>query len=100
VLLTGRRFNGDDATRLGLADVCVPADHVRASAIALAAEIAENAPLAVQAINRTLRAGLADRVRAATAHEADEQARLGTTDDAREGLVAVSERRPGSFTGT
>jgi enoyl-CoA hydratase/carnithine racemase len=100
VLLTGRRFNGDDATRLGLADVCVPADQVRASAIALAAEIAENAPLAVQAINRTLRAGLADRVRAATAHEAAEQARLGTTDDAREGLVAVSERRPGSFTGT
>ena len=62
--------------------------------------MAENAPLAVQAINRTLRAGLADRVRAATAHEAAEQARLGATDDAREGLLAVSERRSGSFTGT
>jgi enoyl-CoA hydratase/carnithine racemase len=99
VLLTGRRLTGEDATRLGLADVCVPADQVRSSAIDLAAEIAENAPLAVRAINRTLRAGLADRMRAATAHEAAEQARLGATDDAREGLLAVSERRPGRFTG-
>jgi enoyl-CoA hydratase/carnithine racemase len=99
VLLTGRRFNGEEATRLGLADLCVPADQVRASALALAAEMAENAPLAVQAMNRTLRAGLADRVRAATAHEAAEQARLGATDDAREGVLAVAERRPGSFAG-
>jgi enoyl-CoA hydratase/carnithine racemase len=99
VLLTGRRFNGRDATELGLADLCVPVEEVRARAIELAAEIAENAPLAVQAMNRTLRAGLADRVRAATAHEAAEQARLATTDDAREGVLAVSERRPGIFTG-
>jgi hypothetical protein len=50
-------------------------------------------------MNRTLRAGLADRVRAATAHEAAEQARLAATDDAREGMIAVAERRPGVFTG-
>ena len=62
--------------------------------------MAENAPLAVQAMNRTLRAGLSDRVRAATVHEAAEQARLGATDDAREGVIAVSERRPGRFTGS
>jgi enoyl-CoA hydratase/carnithine racemase len=98
VLLTGRRFNGEEATEIGLADRCVPAELVRASAIDLAGEIAANAPLAVQAMNRTLRAGLADRVRAATAHEAAEQARLGATDDAREGVRAVAERRPGSFT--
>jgi enoyl-CoA hydratase/carnithine racemase len=99
VLLTGRRFNGEEATRLGLADRCVPAELVRASAIDLAGEIAVNAPMAVEAMNRTLRAGLADRVRAATAHEAAEQARLGTTDDAREGMLAVAERRAGSFNG-
>lgn len=99
VLLTGRRFNGVDATQLGLADRCVAADQVRATAIELAAEIAENAPLAVNAINRTLRAGLGDRLRAATAHEAAEQASLGATDDAAEGVLAVSERRPGAFTG-
>lgn len=100
VLLTGRRFHGDEATRLGLADVCVPQDEVRSTAIALAAEIAEGAPLAIRAINRTLRAGLADRVRQATRLEAGEQARLGATADAAEGIAAVLERRPGRFTGT
>jgi enoyl-CoA hydratase/carnithine racemase len=99
VLFTARRFNGEDATALGLADVCVAQEEVRASAIALADEIAVNAPLAVASINRTLRAGLADRVRAATDHEAAEQARLSATRDAAEGILSVSERRAGAFTG-
>jgi enoyl-CoA hydratase/carnithine racemase len=99
VLLPGRRFTGDDATALGLADVCVPAEEVRSTALALAAEIAEGAPLAITAINRTLRAGLGDRMREATRHEAAEQARLSATSDAREGIAAVLERRPGAFTG-
>jgi enoyl-CoA hydratase/carnithine racemase len=99
VLLTGRRFTGEQAVELGLADICVAQDEVRDTAVALAGEIAENAPMAVTSINRTLRAGLADRMRAATAHEATEQARLSITADAREGMRAVSERRPGNFTG-
>ena len=99
VMLTARRFGGEEATALGLADVCVPADEVRDHGMALAAEIAANAPLALRSINSTLRAGLADRVRAATAHEAAEQAWLSSTDDAREGIRAVAERRPGRFTG-
>lgn len=99
VLLTGRRFNGEEATALGMADLCVAAEAVRDAAVELAAEIAANAPLALESVNRTLRAGLSDRVRTATAHEAAEQARLGATDDAREGIRAVAERRDGDFTG-
>jgi enoyl-CoA hydratase/carnithine racemase len=99
VLLSGRRFNGEEATALGMADVCVPTDEVRSKAIEVAAEIASGAPLAIAAIHRTLRAGLADRIRAATAHEAAEQAKLFGTEDAREGMRAVSERRDGSFAG-
>lgn len=99
VLLTARRFDGVEATRLGLADVCVAADDVRATATDLAAEIAANAPLAVRSINRTLREGLADRVRRATRLEAAEQSRLGATADAAEGIRAVAERRPGRFLG-
>jgi enoyl-CoA hydratase/carnithine racemase len=99
VLLTGRRFPGDEATALGLADLCVPAEEVRASALALAREIAQGAPLALRAINRTLRAGLGDRVRQATRLEAGEQARLGASADAAEGIASVLERRPGQFVG-
>lgn len=99
VLLTGRRFKGDEATELGLADDCVPQDEVRATALALATEIAQAAPLATRSINRTLRAGLADRVRQVTRLEAGEQARLARTADAAEGIASVTERRPGRFTG-
>ncbi|MFZ6003170.1 MAG: enoyl-CoA hydratase/isomerase family protein [Actinomycetota bacterium] len=99
VLLTGRRLHGDEATNLGLADLCVPAPAVRPTALALAAEIAEGAPLAIRAINRTLRAGLGQRVRDVTRLEAGEQARLGSTADAAEGIAAVLERRPGQFVG-
>jgi enoyl-CoA hydratase/carnithine racemase len=100
VLLTARRFDGETATAMGLADRCVPADELRDEAIELAASIAVNAPLALRAINRTLRSGLADRVREATRHEAEQQRQLSSTADAAEGIRSVSERRPGEFTGT
>ncbi|HMC52352.1 MAG TPA: enoyl-CoA hydratase/isomerase family protein [Acidimicrobiales bacterium] len=99
VLLGGRRYNGEEAVELGLADRCVPAAQVREAALELAREIAENAPLAVRAINRTLRRGLADRVREATRREAQEQLRLSASADAAEGVRAVAERRPGNFAG-
>jgi enoyl-CoA hydratase/carnithine racemase len=99
VLLTGRRFKGDEATELGMADMCVPAERVRDAAFELANEIATGAPLAIRSITRTLRDGLADRVRAATKHEAAEQARLFATQDAREGMKSVAERRAGNFSG-
>lgn len=99
VLLSGRRFNGEEAVRLGLADECVPAEQLRDRAMEIAAEIAAGAPLAIRSINRTLRNGLGDRVRAATKHEAEEQARLFQTEDAREGVRSVNERREGNFVG-
>lgn len=99
VLLTGRRFNGNEATELGLADRCVPEDTLRDAAFELAAEIATGAPLAIRSINQTLRAGLAERVRAATAREASEQGRLFATEDFAEGSRAVTERRDGRFVG-
>lgn len=99
VLLSGRRFKGDEAIDIGLADVCVPQAEVRDKAFEIAAEIASGAPLAIAAINRTLRAGVADRVREATRREAAEQAKLFATEDAREGMRAVAERRAGDFVG-
>jgi enoyl-CoA hydratase/carnithine racemase len=65
----------------------------------LAQEIAENAPLAVQATRATLRADLAAQFRAQTACEYAEQSHLRTTADFAEGIKAVAERRPGKFRG-
>jgi enoyl-CoA hydratase/carnithine racemase len=95
---TSRRVRGDEAHAMGLADVLVPQDQVRAAALKLAAEIAENSPLGLIATRATLRGDLADRVRAATEHELKEQTRLRQTDDFKEGVKAMAERRMPVFT--
>jgi enoyl-CoA hydratase/carnithine racemase len=97
MLLTGRRVKAEDALRYGLADEVVPLGEVRAAAQRLAAEIAANAPLAVEATRATMRGELAEGVRAQTEHERAEQDRLMKTADFREGIKAVGERRAGNF---
>lgn len=99
MLQTGRRIKLDEALAWGLVDAVAPATEVVAAAQALAGEIAENAPLAVEATRATLRAGLVDAFRSQTRHELAQQARLMATTDFVEGVRAVSERRLGTFTG-
>jgi len=96
---TSRRVTGEEALAMGLADVLVPQDEVRAAAQKLAAEMAENAPLALVSTRATMRAGLADRVKAATEHELEEQTRLRQTEDFKEGVKAMAERRVPNFSG-
>ena len=82
---------------MGLADVLTDKENLRSEAIKLAQEIAENAPLAVASVRATMRAGLADAVKAQHDHEFVEQHRLQQTAAHREGVKAVAERRPGNF---
>jgi enoyl-CoA hydratase/carnithine racemase len=96
---TSRRVTGDEAYAMGLADVLVRQDQVRDAAIKLAAEIGENSPLGLIATRMTMRGGIADRVREATDHELEEQTRLRMTDDFKEGVKSVSERRVPNFKG-
>ena len=96
---TGRRLNGDEAVEIGLADVLVPLAEVRSAAQALAKDIAQSAPLAVMETRATVRAGLADRVKAATDHELKVQSELRRTEDFKEGVRAVNERRMANFQG-
>lgn len=97
MLLTGRRVKAEDALRYGLIDEIAPPGDLLAAAQRLAAEIALNAPLAVEATRATLRGDLADAVRTRTDHERAEQDRLMQTADFREGIKAVGERRAGRF---
>ena len=77
----------------------MPNDEVRDRAFEVALEIAGYAPLALRASKSTLRLGLGDEVREITQREARIQAELSATADAKEGITAVGERRPGNFTG-
>ena len=97
MFLTGRRIKGEEALQLGLVDQLAPLDSLADAAQRLAAEIAENAPLAIVSVRATMRQGLADRIAAATDHELAEQQWLRGTQDAEEGIRAVAERRPGNF---
>jgi enoyl-CoA hydratase/carnithine racemase len=99
LLYTGRRLNGEQALAWGLVDELVDKSELRGVAMKLAGEIAEAAPLAVIATRATLRQGLFDAFRDQVRHESDEQTRLLDTTDAREGVLAVTERRPGRFIG-
>jgi enoyl-CoA hydratase/carnithine racemase len=96
---TSRRISGEEAYAMGLADALVPQQEVRDAAVKLAGEIGENSPLGLIATRMTMRGDVADRVRKATDHELEEQTRLRKTEDFKEGVKAVFERRLPNFTG-
>ncbi|GAA1976208.1 enoyl-CoA hydratase/isomerase family protein [Catenulispora subtropica] len=97
--LTGRRIDAATAARIGVVQEVTPPEELLPTAYALAAEIAANAPLAVQAIKRSVDA-FADR----GLTEAMNQAALfaATTfisEDAPLGYAAKAERRAAEFEG-
>jgi enoyl-CoA hydratase/carnithine racemase len=96
---TGRRIGGEEALAIGLADLLVPQEQVRAEASQLAREIALSAPLAVQSTRTTLRAGLVEQIRQAVARESAEQNAQFQTADFREGVAAMAARREPQFKG-
>lgn len=96
---TGKRIGGEEAVRIGLADVLVPQDQVRAKALELATEIAISSPLAVQSTRATLRTGMVDQIRLAVARESVEQNWQFKTEDFKEGVKAMAERRNPAFQG-
>ncbi len=100
LLYTGRRINGEEAVRIGLADVLVDdAGQVRAAALRLASEIADSAPLAVRDTRASLRDGLADAVARAVERECACQLRHFATADFKEGVAAAAQRRMPVFNG-
>lgn len=98
--LTGRRIDAATAERRGLVQLVVPAAELDATARAVAAEIAANAPLAVQGIKRAVDAYADAALPAALDRAAMTAALTLTSRDASEGYGAKAARRPPHFTGT
>ncbi len=94
---TGRRIDGVEAHRIGLIDLLVDAADVRQAAIDLATEIATSAPLAVETTRATLRAGLADQVHSINQRELSIQQVQYASEDFKEGISAMAERRAPMF---
>ena len=97
MMLTGRRIGGEEAVRMGLADVLVDRDDVRERALVMARDIAESAPLSLLSIRAALREGLLEQIRHAVTNESREQYRLFRSEDFKEGVAAMNERRTPNF---
>jgi enoyl-CoA hydratase len=98
-LLTGRIVSGAEAADAGLVNYAVAADEVLPKALELAREIASAAPLAVRWTKRSIHRHLAwDPVEAAR-FEAHVQSRSFETEDHREGVSALLEKREPVFRG-
>src|SRR6266436_7024179 len=97
LLLTGRHITADEALRIGLIGEVVPDGQALGKALEIAAAIAANGPLAVQAILRTIREteGMAEDE--AFALEAKVGMAVFASEDAREGPRAFAEKRRPEF---
>jgi len=98
-LLTGELLDAREAYRIGLVQEVVPVDGLKDRAMALASVIAANAPLGVRDTlevgrivhDRGLQAGL-DEI-------SPRRDQILRSQDAHEGLVSFTERRPANYVG-
>lgn len=96
---TGRRVDAETALRLGIVQEVVPTDALVGHARALCEEIAANAPLAVQAIKRTINYWAERGLAEASRFVAMSSAPNFVSDDMAEGYQAKAEKRPAHFDG-
>ncbi len=99
ILLTGEQFSADTALRIGLVNKVVPADRVMEEARRYADVIAQNGPLAVQAVKRSVLASLGVPTERALEQELEFGIPVSMSEDAREGTKAFKEKRKPVFKG-
>jgi len=97
LFLTGRRIDAATAERWGLVNEVVDAEALEVAALALAQEVAANAPLSLRGNKAGIRAltAAAGELGPATAAALDAERRAAfASEDLREGLRAFGEKRP------
>jgi enoyl-CoA hydratase/carnithine racemase len=99
MLFTGRLIAGTEAAANGLFSEAVPAADVWDRAWALADQIARNAPLAIRTMKRGFYQALDWRPREAAYAEALAQAFTLETEDVKEGIAALLDKRAPEFHG-
>jgi enoyl-CoA hydratase/carnithine racemase len=99
IVLTGRAVGAEEALQIGLVGRIVPNEQLHATAIAQAKELAALPPLAYRAVKEALHRGLESSMEKEWATNVLSQTLLLGSDDFKEGLASVLERRPGQFKG-
>jgi len=93
LILTGRRVNAAEAFAIGLVQRLAPEGRLMEVALAVAEQVAENAPLAIAAAKRAVDRGLDLDLDAGLALELEQYETVLRSEDRLEGLRAFAEKR-------
>lgn len=99
MMLTGAPIGADEALRVGLVSRVIPAAELMAEARKLAAQLAANAPIALQYIINAVNRGSDMPFADACQYEATLFGLVASTDDMKEGTAAFLEKRKPEFRG-
>ena len=97
--MTGRRFGAAEAEEWGLVQQVVAPEDLRPTAMALAQEIAHNAPLAVQGVKRAVNFVAYRGFTEAAKYEAMASSVLWSSDDVTNGFAAKARKEQADFDG-
>lgn len=99
LLMTGRLFDAAEAHRYGLVNEVVEPDRLMSRGRELAAQILENSPSSVRATKKLVNSFISRALDEQIAAAIEDNARIRTTADFREGITAFLEKRKAQWSG-
>lgn len=99
LMFTGKNLSAEEACRLGLLNGVFPAAELEKKVLEIAQQIAANAPLALKIIKKGVQLAVTSTLEEVFDYESGGQAKSFATEDLKEGIQAIQEKREPKFIG-